>query len=86
MQHADEYAISSEEQIPIGTEPVKKHKKRRIQKKWLKRYGIKPIYETKKCKKIDVTPDLIIEFCQKYRYPLPEEFLGCSNNINTTKE
>lgn len=34
--------------VPVQTIPVRKHKKRRIQKKWNKRYGVKTI-----CKKLD---------------------------------
>ena len=76
LEHVDEYAIESMEKILIGTEPVRKHNKKRIQKKWVKRYGIKPVYETKKCKKIDVTYELIVEFCKKYNLPLPDEMLS----------
>ncbi len=32
-----------------GYEPVRHHKKKRIHKKWLKRYGEKPIYDLEHC-------------------------------------
>ena len=80
MQHADEYSVESVEKIPIGVEPVKKHHKRRIQKKWIKRYGMKTIYEEKKCKKISVTPGMIVDFCNKYNLPLPDEMLNIEYN------
>ena len=56
------------------------HKKKRINKKWLKRYGVVPVYETKKCKKIDVTLDLIVEFCSEKGLLLPDEFLTQQND------
>lgn len=76
MEHADEYAIESEKQILIGTKPRRTHHKKRIAKKWLKKYGVVPVWETKKCKKIDVTIDTLVEFCAKYGYPLPDEMLN----------
>ena len=79
MKHADEYAVESIEQIPVGTKQIKTHRKRRINKKWAKKYGYETIYEEKKCKKIDVTTDLIVEFCYKYGYPLPDEMRGIIN-------
>ena len=79
MKHADEFAVESIEQIPVGTKQIKTHRKRRINKKWAKKYGYETIYEEKKCKKIDVTTDLIVEFCYKYGYPLPDEMRGIIN-------
>ena len=76
LKEPDKYAVESEEQILVGTKPKITHKKRRIAKKWLKRYGVVPVYETKKCKKIDVTLDLIVGFCSEKRLPLPEELIG----------
>lgn len=79
MKHANEYAVESVEQIPVGTKQKRVHHQRRINKKWAKRYGYETVYNTKKCKKIDVTTDLIIEFCYKYGYPLPDEMRGIIN-------
>lgn len=33
--------------IPCGKVPVKRHKKWRVQKKWIKRYGMKTIYRNR---------------------------------------
>ncbi len=55
---------------------VRTHKKRRIDKKWEKRYGYKTIYETKKAKSMDVTIDNVVEFCLEKQIPLPNEFLN----------
>ena len=79
MKHVNEYAVESVEMIPVGTKQKKVHRKHRINKKWAKRYGSETIYEEKKCKKIDVTTDLIVEFCFKYGYPLPDEIRGIIN-------
>lgn len=76
LKDPDKYAVESEEQILVGTKPKRTHKKRRIAKKWLKRYGVVPVCETKKCKKIDVTLDLIVEFCSEKGLPLPEELIS----------
>ena len=56
----------------------KHHKKKRINKKWLKRYGVVTKYERKKCKKIDVTYQTIIDFCYENGYPLPDEIRDMS--------
>jgi len=76
MKHVDDYAIHTVEKIPIGVEPVKKHHKKRIAKKWAKRYGYKTVYKEKPCKKIEVTIPLIIEFCKKENLPLPDELIA----------
>ena len=81
MKHANEYAVESIEKIPVGTRQRKTHSKHRINKKWAKRYGYETVYEEKKCKKIEVTTELIVEFCFKYGYPLPDEMRGIINQI-----
>ncbi len=73
MQQPDKYAVDSYEWIPVGIKPARTHKKKRINKKWLKRYGVVTKYERKKCKKIDVTYQTIINFCYENGYPLPDE-------------
>lgn len=74
MTSCKDLFIESFELLPTGSyEPVKKHHKKRIQKKWTKMYGMKPIYKKKKCKKIDVTLQKIIDFCQDHNFPLPED-------------
>ena len=69
------YFVEGETQVPKVV-PVRVHKNWRIQKKWKKRFGEKVIYETKKAKKLDVTIDLIIEFCSEKGLPLPDEMLN----------
>ena len=69
------YFVEKDAEIPIMVR-VKTHKKRRIDKKWAKRYGYKTIYETKKSKVMDVTMDNIVEFCLEKQIPLPIEFLN----------
>ena len=81
MKHADEYAVESIAKIPVGTRQRKAHSKHRINKKWAKRYGYETVYEEKKCKKIEVTTELIVGFCFKYGYPLPDEMRGLINQI-----
>lgn len=85
MEHADEYAVESYEDIVVGVEPVKKHKRWRTQKKWIKRWGMQPKIEHKKCRKIDVTPAMCIDFCNKYGYPIPDEIqMMFTNNTPRT--
>lgn len=76
LKDGEEYMVMREELIPVGLEPVKKHKKKRIQKKWIKRYGLKQKYEKKMSKVIDVTWDIIIDFCAKKGLPLPQEIIS----------
>lgn len=75
--HFDEYAFESIEPIIEGIHPRRRHKKKRIAKKWKTRYGMKPKIVYKKCKKVDVGLDLIVDYCAKYGKPLPEELLNC---------
>lgn len=72
LKEPDKYAVEREEMILIGVEPVRKHKKRRIQKKYIKRYGMKTIYEKKKVKAIDVTMDMLLDFCQENNIPITD--------------
>lgn len=75
LKYADELAVESVELLPTGAvEPARKHKKKRIQKKWIKRYGMKPVFKKRKCKRIDFTTDMFIDFCKKYNYPIPSDF------------
>lgn len=80
LKEPDKYAVESEEQIIVGTKPKRTHKKKRVAKKWLKKYGVVPVYETKKCMKIDVTLNLIVEFCSEKGLPLPDELLTIQND------
>jgi hypothetical protein len=78
------YFVEGETQVPKFVQ-VRTHKKKRISKKWLKRYGTKVIYETKRAKKLDVTIDLIIEFCSEKGLPIPDELLANINNEGENK-
>lgn len=69
------YFVEKYAEIPKIVQ-VRKHKKKRINKKWAKRYGYKTIYETKKAKAMDVTIDKIIDFCYEKQLALPEELLN----------
>lgn len=80
LKEPDKYAVESDEQILVNVKPRRTHRKKRIAKKWLKRYGMVPVYETKKCKKIDVTLDLIVEFCSENGLPLPDGILTIQND------
>lgn len=68
------YFVEKDAEVPKVVQ-VKTHKKKRINKKWAKRYGYKTVYETKKAKVMDVTIDNVVEFCIKKQIPLPNEFL-----------
>ena len=75
MKHSDELAVESYEPVMTGKYiPVKRHKKKRVQKKWNKRYGVKPETVMKKCKRIDVSAQTIIDFCIAHNYPMPSDF------------
>lgn len=69
------YFVERDAEIP-KTVQVRTHKKRRINKKFAKKYGYKTIYETKKAKVMDVTIDNVVEFCLEKQIPLPDEFLN----------
>ena len=73
------YFVEGETQVPKFVQ-ARTHKKKRINKKWKKRFGDKVIYETKKAKKLDVTVELIVEFCAEKGLPIPEELLANINN------
>lgn len=73
------YFVEKDAEIP-KTVQTRKHKKRRINKKWAKKYGYKTVYETKRAKVMDVTIENIVEFCAEKRLPLPEELLTQQND------
>lgn len=75
MKEIDRYAVTKEVDVPKLI-PMKKHKKWRIQKKWLKRFGTKVIYEKKMAKVADITLENVLDFCQEKNLPLPMEFLN----------
>ena len=69
------YFVEKDAELPKVVQ-ARTHKKRRINKKWAKRYGYKTIYETKRAKAMDVTIDNVVEFCLEKQIPLPDEFLN----------
>ena len=76
MAEDGRYFVEQDVVIPVATSQVKTHKKRRINKKWAKRYGYETIWETKKAKVMDVTIDNVVEFCLEKNIALPDEFLN----------
>ena len=68
------YFVEKDAEIPKVVQ-ARTHKKKRINKKWAKRYGYKTIYETKRAKVMDVTIDRVIEFCYEKQLALPDELL-----------
>lgn len=74
LEEVDRYAVSKEVDVPKMVQ-ARTHKKKRINKKWAKRYGMKVVYEKKAAKVADITLDNVIEFCQEKGLPLPIEFL-----------
>ena len=75
LKEVDRYATLKEVQIPKLVQ-ARTHKKRRINKKWAKRYGTKVVYQKKIAKVADITLDNVIEFCAEKQIPIPEEFLN----------
>ena len=75
LKEVDRYAVSKEVDIPKLV-PIRTHKKRRIRKKWLKRFGTKIIYEKKMAKVADITIENVLQFCQEKKLPIPIEFLN----------
>lgn len=76
LEQGDKYMVESVEPVITGYQQTRKHRSKRINKKWAKRYGVTALFEFKKCKKLDVTPQLIIQFCAENNIPLPDEMLG----------
>lgn len=79
MMQDGRYFVEKDAEIP-KTVRVKRHKKKRIDKKWEKRYGYKTIYVTKRAKVMDVTIDKVIEFCYEKQLALPDELLSTIQN------
>ena len=73
LKDINRYATTKEVEVPEIVQ-VRTHKKRRINKKWKKRYGMKVIYHKKKARVADITVNDVIEFCIEKGLPLPEEF------------
>lgn len=82
LKEVDRYAVIKDVEVPKLVQ-ARTHKKKRINRKWKNRYGMKVVYETKKAKVADITIDDVIEFCHEKGLPLPDEFL---NNEEENKE
>ena len=76
IKDVERYAKVKEVDIPKLVQ-VRVHKKRRINKKWKKRYGMRVIYKKQKAKVADITVNDVIEFCIEKGLPMPEEFRKC---------
>lgn len=79
LKEVDRYATVKETEVPKLVQ-ARTHKKKRINKKWKKRYGMKVIYEKKMARVADITISDVLEFCQEKGLPLPEELLGTIQN------
>ena len=73
LKDIERYAKVQEVDIPKLVQ-VRTHKKRRINKKWKKRYGMKVVYQKQKAKVADITVNDVIEFCVERGLPMPDEF------------
>ena len=75
LKEIDKYTTVQEVEVPKLVQ-VRTHKKKRINKKWKKRFGMKVIYEKKTAKVADITIENVLEFCREKGLPLPIEFLN----------
>ena len=73
LKDIERYAAVKEVDVPKLVQ-ARTHKKRRINKKWKKRYGMKVVYKKQMAKVADITVQDVIEFCIEKGLPLPEEF------------
>ena len=74
LKDINRYVTLKEVEVPKLVQ-ARTHKKRRINKKWLKRYGMKVVHQKKMAKVADITIENVMEFCAEKGLPLPEEFL-----------
>ena len=74
LKEVDRYAVRKEVDVPKMVQ-ARTHKKKRVNKKWAKRYGMKMIYEKKMARVADITLENVLEFCQEKGLPLPDEFM-----------
>ena len=79
MKDIGKYAVDKEIEVPKLVQ-ARTHKKKRINKKWKKRYGMKMIYQKKMAKVADITINDVLEFCQEKGLPLPVELLSTIQN------
>ena len=74
LKDIDKYTVVKEVEVPMVVQ-ARTHKKRRIKKKWAKRYGTKVVFQKKMAKVADITIDMVVEYCHENGLPLPDEFL-----------
>lgn len=79
LKEIDRYAVEKEVEVPTLVQ-ARTHRKRRISKKWRKRYGFKVVHKIKKARVADITVDTVVEFCREKGLPLPDEFLFTMQN------
>lgn len=79
LKEIDRYAVEKEVEVPTLVQ-ARTHRKRRINKKWRKRYGFKVVHKIKKARVADITIDTVVEFCREKGLPLPDEFLFTMQN------
>ena len=79
LKEIDRYTVTKEVDVPKLVQ-ARTHKKRRINKKWAKRYGTKVVYKKKMAKVADITVNDCIEFCREKGLPLPDELLCTIHN------
>ena len=75
LKDANHYAVVREENVPTLVQ-ARTHKKKRINKKYKKKYGMKVAYVKRTAKVIDVTYEMIVDFCREKNIPLPEELFS----------
>ena len=75
LKEVDSYATVKETEVPKLVQ-ARTHKKKRINKKWKKRYGMTVVYEKKMAKVAEITVENVIEFCQEKGLQLPAELLS----------
>ena len=80
IKEIDRYITFKEVEVPTLAQ-TRTHRKKRINKKWKQRYGMKVIYKKKMAKVADVTIEDVIEFCREKNFPLPIELLNNSITI-----
>ena len=79
LKEVDRYAVHKEVDAPKLVQ-ARTHKKWRINKKWLKRYGQRIVYEKKMARVADITVEDVMEFCHEKELPLPDELLYTIQN------
>ena len=73
LKDINRYAKTQEVSIPVLVQ-TRTHKKRRINKKWKKRYGMQVVHKKQKARVADITVNDVIEFCIEKGLPMPDEF------------